>query len=79
MANSYFLQGVVQGFRAKYSEALKRKALIIILESRNNLRETGVLPKALRSLKSVVEYLGRYTHKITRSNHRLQSINDRNF
>jgi hypothetical protein len=26
---------------------LKRKALIIILESRNNLRETGVLPKAL--------------------------------
>jgi hypothetical protein len=36
-----------------------------------------VLPKAFGSPKSVVEYLGRYTHKIAISNHRIQ-VNDQN-
>jgi acyl carrier protein phosphodiesterase len=34
-----------------------------------------VLPKNLWKSKSVVEYLGRYTHKIAISNHRIQSVN----
>jgi hypothetical protein len=37
-----------------------------------------VLPKAFGSPKSVVEYLGRYTHKIAISNHRIQRVNDQN-
>jgi hypothetical protein len=70
-------QGVVQGFRAKYCELYKRKP-IIILESRNNFgRNSGSFcQKAFGSPKSVVEYLGRYTHKIAISNHRIQSVND---
>jgi hypothetical protein len=58
----------------------KRKAQIIILESRNNLGETvgRFCQKAFGSPKSVVEYLGRYTHKIAISNHRIQSVNDQN-
>jgi hypothetical protein len=40
----------VQGFRANIVRLYKRKAQIIILESRNNLGETvGVLPKAWKS------------------------------
>jgi hypothetical protein len=34
--------------------------------------------KPFGSPKSVVEYLGRYTHKIAISNHRIQSVNDQN-
>jgi hypothetical protein len=36
------------------------------------------LPKAFGSPKSVVEYLGRYTHKIAISNHRIQRVDDQN-
>jgi hypothetical protein len=62
-------QGVVQGFRANIVRLYKRKAQIIILESRNNLEKTVVvLPKSFWKSKSV-EYLGRYTHKIAIKNH----------
>jgi hypothetical protein len=35
----------------------------------------GGFAKSLWKSKSVVEYLGRYTHKIAISNHRIQSVN----
>jgi hypothetical protein len=38
----------------------------------------GRFAKSLSEVKSVVEYLGRYTHKIAISNHRIQSVNDQN-
>jgi hypothetical protein len=38
----------------------------------------GFAKKPLEVPKSVVEYLGRYTHKIAISNHRIQSVNDQN-
>jgi hypothetical protein len=34
--------------------------------------------KPFGSPKAVVEYLGRYTHKIAISNNRIQSVNDQN-
>jgi hypothetical protein len=34
--------------------------------------------EAFGSSKSVIEYLGRYTHKIAISNKRIQSVDDQN-
>jgi hypothetical protein len=38
----------------------------------------GFAKKPFGNTKSVVEYLGRYTHKIAISNHRIRSIDTQN-
>jgi hypothetical protein len=42
------------------------------------MEETLVAKKPFGNTKSVVEYLGRYTHKIAISNHRIRSIDTSN-
>jgi hypothetical protein len=42
------------------------------------MEETLVFKKPFGNTKSVVEYLGRYTHKIAISNHRIRSIDTQN-
>jgi hypothetical protein len=74
----FFPVKALSNFRVNIVRLYKRKAQIIILESRNNLEKQWSFAKSLRKSKSVVEYLGRYTHKIAISNHRIQSVNDQN-
>jgi hypothetical protein len=64
-------------FRAKFCEKLKAKEPIKYEQIRQDLwKKPWVVfaKKPFGNTKSVVEYLGRYTHKIAISNHRIRSI-----
>lgn len=68
-------------FRAKYCAKLKTKSPIQYEQIRQDLwKKPWVVfaKKPFGSPKSVVEYLGRYTHKIAISNHRIKSIDGQN-
>jgi hypothetical protein len=68
-------------FRAKYCQKLKAKEPIKYEQIRQELwRKPWVVfaKKPFGSPKSVVEYLGRYTHKIAISNHRIKGIDNEN-
>ncbi|UFH34697.1 IS91 family transposase [Flavobacterium acetivorans] len=68
-------------FRAKYCEKLKAKNPIRYEQIRQELWQKPWVVFAKRpfgSPKSVVEYLGRYTHKIAISNHRIKAIDNQN-
>lgn len=68
-------------FRAKYCEKLKAKSPIPYEQIRQELwKKPWVVfaKKPFGSPKSVVEYLGRYTHKIAISNHRIKNIDNQN-
>lgn len=68
-------------FRAKFCEKLKQKDLVQYEQIRQKLWGKPWVVFAKRpfgSPRSVVEYLGRYTHKIAISNHRIQALDDRN-
>jgi hypothetical protein len=68
-------------FRAKYCQKLKAKLPIQYEQIRQDLwRKPWVVfaKKPFGSPKSVVEYLGRYTHKIAISNHRIKTIDNQN-
>ena len=68
-------------FRAKYCEKLKAKTPIGYEQIRQELWQKPWVvfaKKPFGSPKSVVEYLGRYTHKIAISNHRIKSIDNKN-
>jgi len=68
-------------FRAKYCAKLKAKLPIQYEQIRKELwRKPWVVfaKKPFGSPKSVVEYLGRYSHKIAISNHRIKSIDNEN-
>lgn len=65
-------------FRAKYVSILN-KSIKLDKQLRDKLFEKEWIVYAKRpfgSPKSVVEYLGRYTHKIAISNHRLQNVDE---
>jgi hypothetical protein len=67
-------------FRAKFCEKLKDKNLKNIRKIRQSLWEKPWVvyaKKPFGSPKSVVEYLGRYTHKIAISNGRIRKIDDK--
>lgn len=67
-------------FRAKYCKKLKSKSPIQYEQIRQELwqKEWVVFAKKpFGSPKAVVEYLGRYTHKIAISNHRIKAIDDK--
>jgi hypothetical protein len=67
-------------FRAKYCEKLKSKSPIEYEQIRQKLWQKPWVvfaKKPFGSPKSVVEYLGRYTHKIAISNHRIKAIDDK--
>lgn len=64
-------------FRAKYVESLKRKIPDLEKNLVNELFKKDWVVYAKRPFgnpKSVIEYLGRYTHKIAISNHRIMNI-----
>jgi hypothetical protein len=64
-------------FRAKYCERLKEKSPRDYAKVQKQLWEKQWVvfaKKPFGNAKSVVEYLGRYTHKIAISNNRIQSI-----
>jgi hypothetical protein len=68
-------------FRAKYCQKLKEKEPIKYEQIRQELWQKPWVvfaKKPFGSPKSVVEYLGRYTHKIAISNRRIKSIDDQN-
>jgi hypothetical protein len=68
-------------FRAKFCEKLKVKNLEEYPKIRQSLWEKDWVvfaKKPFGSPKSVVEYLGRYTHKIAISNHRIRNIDAEN-
>ena len=67
-------------FRAKYCKRLKVKSPYEYAKIRNGLWNKSWVVFAKRpfgSSKAVVEYLGRYTHKIAISNHRIQDISQK--
>jgi hypothetical protein len=53
----FFPVKALSSFRVNIVRLYKRKAQIIILESRNNLEKQWSFAKSLRKSKSVVEYL----------------------
>jgi len=64
-------------FRAKYCEKLKTKNPIYYEQIRQDLWQKNWVVFAKRPFgtpKAVVEYLGRYTHKIAISNHRIKAL-----
>lgn len=64
-------------FRAKYVEVLKKKGIVPDKNLVNDLFKKQWIVYAKRpfgSPHSVIEYLGRYTHKIAISNHRIKNI-----
>jgi hypothetical protein len=66
-------------FRAKYIAALSSE-VAIDKQLRNTLFKKDWVVYAKRpfgNAQSVIEYLGRYTHKIAISNHRLKAMDDR--
>lgn len=68
-------------FRAKYVALLRKSELNIPQETYNQVFKKKWVVFAKRpfaSPKNVVEYLGRYTHKIAISNQRIQSIDVQN-
>ena len=68
-------------FRAKYCEKLKERSPDNYSKVKKLLWEKQWVvfaKKPFGSPKSVIEYLGRYTHKIAISNNRIQSIDDQN-
>jgi hypothetical protein len=68
-------------FRAKYCEALKVKTSDNYTKVKKQLWEKQWMvfaKKPFGSPKAVVEYLGRYTHKVAISNHKIQNVNDQN-
>lgn len=68
-------------FRAKYCEKLKDKSPDNYTSVKKQLWEKQWVvfaKKPFGNAHSVVEYLGRYTHKIAISNHRIQAIDDAN-
>jgi hypothetical protein len=68
-------------FRAKYCEKLKGKLPIEYDKIRQELWQKPWIvfaKKPFGNSKSVVEYLGRYTHKIAISNHRIKNIDAQN-
>jgi hypothetical protein len=68
-------------FRAKFCAKLKAKLPTQYEQIRQDLWQKPWVvfaKKPFGSPKSVVEYLGRYTHKIAISNHRIKSIDEQN-
>ena len=68
-------------FRAKYCQKLKEKLPIKYEQIRQELWQKPWVvfaKKPFGSPRSVVEYLGRYTHKIAISNHRIKAVDDQN-
>ena len=68
-------------YRAKFCEKLKAKEPVKYEQIRQDLwKKPWVVyaKKPFGNPKSVVEYLGRYTHKIAISNHRIKSIDSQN-
>lgn len=68
--------GVV--FRAKYMAALRQKVEVPQHIAKQAFKTKWVVyaKRPFASPKTVVEYLGRYTHKIAISNHRLIDVNE---
>jgi hypothetical protein len=70
-----------QVFRAKYIAELRRSGLKIPQKIYNEVfRKKWVVyaKQPFRSPKYVIEYLGRYTHKIAISNHRITDVDRKN-
>ena len=68
-------------FRSKYCEGLKQKSPDNYTKVKKQLWEKQWVvfaKKPFGSPTSVVEYLGRYTHKIAISNHRIVNIDNKN-
>ena len=65
-------------FRAKFMAALRKKIDIPQNIAKQAFRTKWVVyaKRPFVSPKTVVEYLGRYTHKVAISNHRLVDVND---
>lgn len=77
----FHVKALSKVFRAKFCEKLKQQDAVQYQKIREELWQNPWVVFAKRpfgSPKSVVEYLGRYTHKIAISNHRIKSIDNEN-
>lgn len=75
----FYVGSLSSVFRAKYVDELAKK-VVLDKKLRNSLfdKEWVVYAKQpFGNAHSVVEYLGRYTHKIAISNHRIKAIDDK--
>lgn len=75
------VKAISKVFRAKYCAILREKDYTQYQNIRSNLWEKSWVVYAKRpfgNVNSVIEYLGRYTHKIAISNHRINEITPQN-
>jgi hypothetical protein len=65
-------------FRAKFMELLRQKMEVPQVVAKAAFKQNWVVyaKRPFASPKTVVEYLGRYTHKVAISNHRLHSVSN---
>ena len=66
-------------FRARFMSALRKRLQVPQPLAKQAFKRKWVVyaKRPFASPKTVVEYLGRYTHKVAISNHRLLEVNDR--
>lgn len=71
-------QAMAKIFRAKFVAKLREEVIIPQGVSKSIFSKNWVVyaKQPFGTAKTVVEYLGRYTHKIALSNHRLQSVDN---
>jgi Putative transposase/Transposase zinc-binding domain len=72
------VKGLSKVFRAKYAADLRARKLIPESETKKLFSKEWVVyaKRPFGSNANVIEYLGRYTHKVAISNHRIQEVND---
>jgi hypothetical protein len=73
-----WLRALSMVFRAKFMAALRKKIEVPqhIAKQAFNTNWVVYAKRPFASPKTVVEYLGRYTHKVAISNHRLTGVNE---
>ena len=70
------VKGLSKMFRAKYVEKLRREGIATHLFTQTLFDKNRVVyaKRPFGNTHSVIEYLGRYTHKVAISNHRIKTI-----
>lgn len=72
------VKGLSKMFRAKYVSKLRKENLAPYSFTQTLFRKEWVVyaKRPFGNTHSIIEYLGRYTHKVAISNHRIKSVDD---
>lgn len=74
----FLVKGLSKMFRAKYVSKLRKESIATYSFTQTLFQKEWVVyaKRPFGNTHGVIEYLGRYTHKVAISNHRIQSVDD---